>query len=84
MNILLWILQILLASHTDFGAIWKLFHSPEQTMPSLAAIPHSVWMLMVVIELICSVFLVLPAARKLWGKYISAAALVIAIEMLPL
>jgi hypothetical protein len=42
MNILLWILQILLALHTAMGAVWKFSHSAEQTMPSLKAIPHGV------------------------------------------
>ena len=38
MNILLWILQILLALHTAVGAIWK-FSNPAQNLPSLSAIP---------------------------------------------
>jgi hypothetical protein len=42
MNILLWVLQILLALHTTMGAVWKFSHS-EQTVPSLKAIPHGVW-----------------------------------------
>lgn len=42
MHILLWGLQILIAIHTAIGAVWKFSNSPEQTMPSLSAIPQSV------------------------------------------
>lgn len=42
MNILLWVLQILLALHTVIGAVWK-FSNSEQTVRSLNAIPHGVW-----------------------------------------
>ena len=45
MNILLWILQILLALHTTMGAVWK-FSNSEQTVHSLSAIPHGVWLTM--------------------------------------
>ena len=43
MNILLWVLQILLALHTAMGAVWK-FSNSEQTVPSLKAIPHGAWL----------------------------------------
>ena len=51
MNILLWVLQILLALHTAIGAVWKFFNS-EQTVPSLKAIPHGVWLSLSVIEIL--------------------------------
>ena len=64
MNVLLWILQILLALHTIMGALWKFSHSAEQTMPSLKAIPHGVWLAMSLIELLCAVALILPAVLQ--------------------
>ena len=82
MNILLWILQILLALHTAMGAVWKFSHSAEQTMPSLKAIPQSVWLGMSVVELLCAVALLLPAVHKPLGILAPIAALVIAAEML--
>ena len=63
MNILLWVLQILLALHTAIGAVWKFFNS-EQTVPSLKAIPHGVWLSLSVIEILCSLALVLPALSQ--------------------
>ena len=80
MNILLWILQILLALHTIMGAVWK-FSNPEQSV-ALNAIPHAVWMAMSVIELLCSLGLILAAFNKSFGKLIPIAAIYIVAEML--
>jgi DoxX-like family len=82
MNILLWILQILLALHTVMGAVWKFSHSAEQTMPSLKAIPHGVWLAMSVFELLCSVGLILPAFNKPLAILAPIAAACVAAEML--
>ncbi len=81
MNILLWVLQILLALHTVIGAVWKLSNS-EQTMSSLKAIPHGVWLGMSVLELICSLCLILPVFNKSLGILVPIAAACIAAEML--
>jgi hypothetical protein len=82
MNILLWFLQIGLALHTLMGAVWKFSRTPEQTMPSLKAIPEGAWLAMSVIEILCAVGLVLPMIKKTWSNLISIAAIVIAAEML--
>jgi len=63
MNIVLWVLQILLALHTAIGAFWK-FSNSEQTVPSLSAIPHGVWLTISVFELACVVGLVIPLLYK--------------------
>lgn len=81
MNILLWILQILLAVHTVIGAVWK-FSNPAQTMPSLSAIPNGVWLGMSVVELLCALGLVLPIFYKPLASLVPLAAIVIAAEML--
>ncbi len=81
MNILLWVLQILLAFHTIMGAIWK-FSNSEQTVTSLNAIPHKVWMAMSIIEILCSLGLILALFNKSLGKLIPIAAVCIAAEML--
>lgn len=82
MNILLWILQDLLALHTLVGAIWKFSKTAEQTMPSLAAIPQPVWMGMAVVEILCAVALVLPALNSSLGNLALIGAIIIAVEML--
>jgi hypothetical protein len=81
MNMLLWVLQVLLALHTVMGALWKAAN-PEQTVPSLKAIPHALWLVLIVIELICSVCLIIPIFNKRMAKLAPVAALVIAAEML--
>jgi hypothetical protein len=81
MNILLWVLQILLALHTAVGAVWK-FSNSEQTVPSLKAIPHGVWLAMSVFELLCSLGLILPAFNKSLANLAPIAAACIAAEML--
>lgn len=81
MNVVLWILQALLALHTAMGALWK-FSNSAQTVPSLSAIPHGVWLAMSVIELICVLGLVLPTFNKRLGILAPIAAIVIAAEML--
>jgi hypothetical protein len=81
MNVLLWILQILLAIHTFMGALWKLAYS-ERTVPTLQAIPHAAWLAISVVELICVVCLILPLFNKSLGVLAPVAATTIAAEML--
>jgi hypothetical protein len=82
MNILLWVLQVLLAVHTTIGAVWKFSNSAEQTMPSLGAIPNAAWLAMSVIELLCALGLIVPAFNKSLGLLAPVAAILIATEML--
>ena len=82
MNILLWVLQVLLALHTAIGAVWKFSHSAEQNMPTLKAIPHGVWLSMSALELLCSLALILPAFYRPLAVLIPIAALCVAVEML--
>jgi hypothetical protein len=81
MNIALWVVQILLAAHTVIGAVWK-FSNSEQTVPSLSALPHSVWLGLSVVELLCALGLVLVAVSKGFAGLVPVAAIVIAAEML--
>ncbi|GET21660.1 DoxX family protein [Prolixibacter denitrificans] len=81
MNILLWILQILLALHTIMGAIWK-FTNPASTVSSLQSIPHGVWQTLGIIEFLCAIGLFLPALTKRLAILPPIAALIIVVEML--
>lgn len=82
MNLLLWILQILLAVHTAIGAVWKFSNSAEQTMSSLAAIPQGIWRAMGVLELLLAVSLILPALARPLAVLAPVAAATITAEML--
>ncbi len=81
MSIVLWVIQILLALHTAMGAVWK-FSNSEQSVPSLSAIPHGLWLTLSVLELACAVSLILPAFYKPVSFLVPSAAALIAIEML--
>ena len=81
MNIFLWVLQILLALHTVMGAVWK-FSNSEETVPSLQAIPHGLWLALSGFELICSLGLVIPLFYKPLAILAPIAAVGIAAEML--
>ena len=82
MNIFFWVLQILLALHTTMGAVWKFSKTPEQSMATLKAIPNGAWLAMSVVELLCSVALILPAINKPLAVLAPVAAVFIAAEML--
>lgn len=81
MNMLLWVLQILLAIHTGMGAVWKL-SNPAQTVPSLSVIPHGIWLAMAGVEVLAALGLVVPAFSKRLGRLAPAAAICIVAEML--
>ena len=81
MNVLLSILQILLALHTALGAVWKSSNS-EQTVPSLGAIPHGLWVSMIGLELLCAIALVVPIFDKRAAILAPIAAAFVAAEML--
>ena len=81
MNLVLWIIQGLLALHTLMGAVWK-FSNSAQAVGSLKAIPHGVWLALSVVEIACAVCLVLPAVKKSLAVSAPIAAIIIAAEML--
>ncbi len=81
MNVFLGFLQVLLALHTAVGAIWKSSNS-EQSMPSLASIPHAVWTSMIAVDFICAIALVVPLFEKRAAIAAPIAAALVAIEML--
>jgi hypothetical protein len=81
MNVVIWVLQVLLALHTATGAVWK-FSNSAQSVPSLQALPHGVWLAMAVIELLCSLALLVPALYKRLSAFAALAAAFIAVEML--
>jgi hypothetical protein len=80
MNILLWILQVLLALHTAMGAVWKFSNSEQAT--SLTALPHGLWVGLSVPELLCTLGLILPAFSKRLGRAAPLAASFLVAEML--
>jgi hypothetical protein len=84
MNILLWVLQILAALLSGASGIMKIFMFDKISgdVPSFGALPREGWMALGILELVCVIGLIVPAALH-WNPALTVvAAAVLAIESL--
>ena len=84
MNILLWVLQILAALVYGSSGVMKvfMFEKISQDVPSFGALPREAWMALGILELVCTIGLIVPAAFR-WRPHLTIwAATVLAIESL--
>jgi hypothetical protein len=81
MNILLWVLQILAALLYGASGVMKvfMFDKISQGVPSFGALPREAWMALGILELVCTVGLIVPAALhwRLALTVVAATALTI-------
>ena len=84
MNILLWVLQILGAFLYGASGIMKVFmlDKVSKDVPSFGALPREAWMALGILELVCMVGLIVPAAFHWQPALTVVAATVLAIESL--
>jgi uncharacterized membrane protein YphA (DoxX/SURF4 family) len=84
MNILLWILQVLAALVYGASGVMKvfMFDKVSEDVPSFGALPREAWMALGILELVCTVGLIVPAAFHWRPALIAVAATVLAIESL--
>ena len=84
MNTLLWVLQVLAALLYGASGVMKvfLFDKIRGDVPSFGALPREAWMALGIIELICAVGLIVPAAFRWHPTLTIVAATVLAIESL--
>ncbi|MEO8671977.1 MAG: DoxX family protein [Tahibacter sp.] len=84
MNILLWVLQALAALMYGASGIMKvfLFDKVSVDVPSFGALPKKAWMALGIVELVCTVGLIVPAAFHWQPALTVVAATVLAIESL--
>jgi uncharacterized membrane protein YphA (DoxX/SURF4 family) len=84
MNILLWILQILAALLYGASGVMKvfLFDKVSQGVPSFGALPRVAWTALGILELVCVVGLIVPAAFNFYPALTPASAAVLAVECL--
>lgn len=84
MNILLWVLQILAALMYGASGVMKvfLFDKVSQGVPSFGALPREAWMALGILELVCTVGLIVPGAFHWRPALTVVAASVLAIESL--
>jgi uncharacterized membrane protein YphA (DoxX/SURF4 family) len=84
MNILLWILQVLAALLYAASGVMKvfMFDSVSEGVASFGALPREGWMTLGIVELVCTVGLIVPAAFHWKPALTAVAAAVLAIESL--
>jgi len=83
MNVLLWILQVALALLYLAGGSYKVFKFDELAT-HLRALPRSGWRVLGVLEMVCAILLVVPAAAKWMPMLTPLAAAALALETLAL
>jgi hypothetical protein len=84
MNILLWVLQVLAALLYGSSGVMKvfMFDKVSRDVPSFGALPREAWMTLGILELVCTVGLIVPAAFHWQPPLTILAATVLAVESL--
>lgn len=84
MNMLLWILQVIAALLYGSSGVMKIFMFDKisQDVPSFGALPRRVWITLGIVELVCTVGLIMPAAFHWQPRLTILAATILAIESL--
>lgn len=84
MNALLWVLQVLTALLYGASGVMKafMFDKVSVDVPSFGALPREAWMTLGILELVCTVGLIVPAAFHWKPSLTVVAASVLAIESL--
>jgi len=84
MNILLWVLQIVAALLYGMSGVMKvfMFEQISEGVPSFGALPRQAWMALGILELVCTVGLIVPAAFRWHPTLTALAATVLAVESL--
>ena len=84
MNILLWVLQILAALLYGSSGVMKvfLFDKVSEGVPTFCALPRKAWTSLGILELVCTVGLIIPDALHWHPPLTVVAAAVLALESL--
>jgi uncharacterized membrane protein YphA (DoxX/SURF4 family) len=84
MNILLWVLQVLAALVYGSSGVMKIFMFDKVSadVPSFGALPREAWAALGIIELICTIGLIVPGAIHWQPGLTIVAAVVLSIESL--
>lgn len=84
MNMLLWVLQVLAAFLYGSSGVMKvfMFDKVSQDVPSFGALPREAWRALGIVELLCTVGLIVPAAFHWQPRLTILAATILAVESL--
>ena len=83
MNVLLWIVQVVLAALCVSGGSFKVFRYAELAqVPAAGVLPQAAWIILGVFEIVCGILLIVPMALR-WKPILTpAAAAALALENL--
>jgi uncharacterized membrane protein len=83
MNIVLWIAQIVIAFQAIAGSAFRFFayDTAAKDVPSVQALPHGVWNVIGVFEIVCALGLILPGLLRKGHRWTYYAAVGLAVEM---
>jgi uncharacterized membrane protein YphA (DoxX/SURF4 family) len=84
MNILLWVLQVLAALLYGSSGVMKvfMFDKISRDVQSFGALPRGAWMALGILELVCTIGLIVPGAFHWPPPLTIVAATVLAVESL--
>ncbi len=84
MNVLLWVLQVLAALLFAASGVMKafMFDKVSEGVASFGALPRDAWTILGILELVCAVGLILPAALHWRPGLTVVAAMILAAESL--
>ena len=84
MNILLWTLQVVAALLYAASGVMKvfMFDKVSADVPSFGALPREAWMALGILELVCTVGLIVPSGFHWHPRLTVLAAAVLAVESL--
>ena len=84
MNILLWALQVLAALMYGASGVMKvfMFDKVSKDVPSFGALPREAWLALGILELVCTVGLIVPGAFHWKPALTVVAATILSIESL--
>jgi uncharacterized membrane protein YphA (DoxX/SURF4 family) len=82
MNILLWVLQVLAALLFLSSGVMKvfMFDKVSADVPSFGALPRRAWTALGILELVCAIGLIAPAALHWQPSLTALAAAILSIE----
>ena len=82
MNVLLWVLQAVAALLYGSSGVMKvfLFEKMSHDVPSFGALPRKAWLALGILELVCTIGLIGPAAFQWRPQLTIVAAALLAIE----
>jgi uncharacterized membrane protein YphA (DoxX/SURF4 family) len=84
MNILLWVLQVLAALMYGSSGVMKVFMFDKMShdVASFGALPREAWITLGILELVCTVGLIVPDAFHWQPRLTILAAMILAVESL--